>query len=75
MLGSDALVIETYWEREMPLFRRDRAQFRALLHVGLRAVRALHSAAPELRAAWQREMPRLTSVPHWRAYLGLSRRG
>jgi galactofuranosylgalactofuranosylrhamnosyl-N-acetylglucosaminyl-diphospho-decaprenol beta-1,5/1,6-galactofuranosyltransferase len=75
MPGSDALAIETRWERELPLFRRDRAQFRTLLRAGLRAVRALYSAAPGLRAAWQQEAPLITSVAHWRAYLGLARRG
>jgi galactofuranosylgalactofuranosylrhamnosyl-N-acetylglucosaminyl-diphospho-decaprenol beta-1,5/1,6-galactofuranosyltransferase len=75
MPGSDALAVEIHWERELPLFRRDRAQFRTLLRAGLRAVRALYSAAPGLRAAWQQGGPRLTSVAHWRAYLGLPRRG
>ena len=75
MCGSDALAVETHWERELPLFRRDRAQFRILLVAGLRAVRALHAAAPRLRAAWAQEAPRVTSVPHWRTYLGLTRRG
>ena len=74
MPGSDALAVETHWEREMPLFRRDRAQFRTLLRAGLQAVRALYGAAPALRAAWAEEAPRITSVPNWRAYLGLPRR-
>ena len=72
--GSDALAVETYWDRELPLFRRDQARFRALLRAGLRAVWALYRTAPELRAAWKREMPRITSICHWRAYLGLLRR-
>lgn len=71
---SDALAIETHWERELPLFRRDRAQFRALLRAGLRVVRALYAAAPKLRTAWAQEAPRITSVSHWHAYLGLPRR-
>lgn len=71
---SDALAVETYWDKDLPLFRRDRARFRALLPAGLRAVRALYRAAPGLREAWAREAPRITSVPHWRAYLKLPRR-
>ena len=71
--GSDALAIETHWEREMPLFRRDRAHFRALTRDAVRAVQALYSGATRLRAAWKHEAPRLTSLPHWRAYLGLGR--
>lgn len=72
--GFDALAVETYWDRDLPLFRRDRARFRTLLRAGLRAVWALYAKAPELRAAWKQEMPRITSVRHWRAYLGLPRR-
>ena len=75
ILGSDAVALETYWDRELPVFRRDRTQFRALLRAGLRAVRALYRNAPGLRADWQREMPRITSVAHWRAYLGLPPNG
>jgi galactofuranosylgalactofuranosylrhamnosyl-N-acetylglucosaminyl-diphospho-decaprenol beta-1,5/1,6-galactofuranosyltransferase len=75
MAQSDALAIETHWERELPLFRRDRARFRLLLRAGLRVVRALYAAAPRLRAAWAQEAPRMTSVSYWRTYLGLSRRG
>ena len=67
--GSDALAVETHWDRELPTFRRDRAQFRTLLVAGVRAAFTLHRRAPELRAAWQREAPRLTSVAFWRDYL------
>ncbi len=67
--AADALAVETYWDRELPTFRRDRARYRTLLASGLRAVAALHRRAPELRAAWRREAPRLTSVPFWRAYV------
>ena len=73
--GSDALAVETYWDRDLPVFRRDRARFRELLREGLRAVYALHARAPALRAAWRREAPRMTSVPHWRAYLKLPPHG
>lgn len=68
--GAEALAVETHWDRDLPTFRRDRAQFRALLVAGVRTVRALHRRAPELRDAWLREAPRLTSVAFWRGYLG-----
>ena len=67
--GADALAVETYWNRELPTFQRDRARYRALLAAGLRAAAALHRRAPALRAAWRQEAPRLTSVPFWRAYV------
>ena len=71
--GVDAIAVEHYWNQELPLFRRDRQQFRALLRTGLRVTVALYKAAPTLRAAWQQDMARVTSVAHWRAYLGISR--
>lgn len=67
--GADALAVETYWNRELPTFRRDRARFRTLSAAGMRAAAALYRRAPELRAAWRRESLRLTSVPFWRAYV------
>ena len=69
VMRSDCLAVETYWDRELPVFRRDRAEFRSLLSTGLRAIARLRSAAPGLQRDWQAAMPRLTSMPFWRDYV------
>ncbi len=69
--GADSLAVDTHWDRDLPTYQRDRAAFRTLLRAGLAAVRQLHRQAPALRRAWRAEAPRLTSIPFWRAYLGV----
>jgi galactofuranosylgalactofuranosylrhamnosyl-N-acetylglucosaminyl-diphospho-decaprenol beta-1,5/1,6-galactofuranosyltransferase len=69
VIGSDCLAVETHWDRELPVFRRNRAHFRHLLIAGLRATWRLRRAAPSLRQDWAAASPRLTSVPFWRNYI------
>ena len=69
VLGSECLAVETHWDRELPVFRRDRAKFRDLLGAGLRAIARLRSSAPGLQREWQAASPRLTSMPFWRDYV------
>jgi len=75
VLQSDCLAVDTYWDRELPTFRRNRASFRELMGAGLRAIWRVHAAAPRLRRDWRAASPRLTSVPFWRDYVrhGMSR--
>ena len=69
VLRSECLAVETHWDRELPVFRRNRADFRSLLTAGLRATWRLRNAAPSLRRDWAAASPRLTSVPFWRKYI------
>jgi len=69
VLQSDCLAVDTYWDRELPTFRRDRASFRELMGAGLRAIWRVHAAAPRLRRDWHAASPRLTSIPFWRDYV------
>jgi len=46
VMGSDCLAVETHWDRELSVFRRNRANFRHLLTVGLRATWRLRCAEP-----------------------------
>ena len=65
----DTLAVETYWDRNFPTFRRDRARFRTLFGSGLRAIWRLRRQAPRLRQDWQDNVSRLTDAPFWRGYV------
>ena len=67
--GSDSLGVETYWDRNFPTFRRDRARFRAVFGSGLRSLWQLYRQAPRLREAWRHEASRLTNASFWRGYV------
>jgi len=69
VIQSDCLAVETHWDRELPMFRRDRESFRHLLTTGLRAIWRMRRATPDLRRGWRAALPRLTSIPFWRAYV------
>ena len=72
MTRAECLAVDTYWDRDLPTYRRDRAAFRTLLPAGLRAAWRLWRAAPALRGGWAAEAPRLTSPAFWRRYLSVS---
>ena len=69
VMQSDCLAIETHWDRELPVFRRDRVEFRCLLTAGVRAIMRLRSAAPKLQRDWRSSLPWLASVAFWRRYV------
>ncbi len=69
----DGLAVDTHWDRDLQLFRRDQAQFRTLATAAWREVAALWREAPALSTAWQRALPDLSSKAHWRRYLGLAK--
>jgi hypothetical protein len=72
VMRSDALAVDTYWDRDLPTYRRDRTAFVALLRDGLREAWRLYRAADRLGAEWRDAAPRLTSVEFWRRYVGRS---
>ena len=69
VVREGVLAVDTYWDRDLPTYRRDRAAFRALLREGLGEVWRLWRA-PGLRTAWQGGAPKLKSVEFWRHYTG-----
>ncbi len=71
VIQSDALAVDTYWDRHLPTYRRDRAAFTRLLRDGLREVWRLYRAANRIPGEWHGAAPRLTSVAFWRRYVGL----
>ncbi len=71
VVGSDCLAIDTYWDAELPIYRRDRPAFRSLFRAGLEASVALWRSADALRSDWRRAAPTLTSETFWRGYLDL----
>ncbi len=66
---SDSLGVETYWDRNLPTFHRDRDRFRALFGSGLRSLWRLYRQAPRLRQAWRTDVSRLTDASFWRGYV------
>jgi len=69
IMRSDCLAVDTYWDRELPTFRRDRGSFRRLMGAGLRAAWRLRAMAPQLRRDWHAASPRLTSIAFWHDYV------
>ncbi|HYC02350.1 MAG TPA: glycosyltransferase [Azospirillaceae bacterium] len=68
---AEHIAAETYWDREIPAFRRSREHYRALLSDGVRLLRRLWDAWPALGDRWREAHPRFTTPEHWRRYLGL----
>jgi galactofuranosylgalactofuranosylrhamnosyl-N-acetylglucosaminyl-diphospho-decaprenol beta-1,5/1,6-galactofuranosyltransferase len=69
---ADCLAIETHWDRELPVFRRSRETYRALLRTAIPALLRLRRDQPALTRAWREAFPRHSSTAFWRAYLGLA---
>ena len=67
------IAVETWWDEDLPTFRRTREQHRPLLRDAAGLIVRLFREGPKAAAAWRAAMPRLTSVPFWQDYLGLSR--
>ena len=68
VIHEECLAVDTYWDRDLPTYRRDRAAFRELLREGLREAWLLWRS-PALRDQWRAGIPRLTSVAFWRDYV------
>ncbi|HYE48752.1 MAG TPA: glycosyltransferase [Azospirillaceae bacterium] len=68
---AEHVAADTYWDRDIPAFRRSREDFRELLGAGVRVLRRLWRAWPGLGDRWREAHPRFTTPEHWRRYLGL----
>lgn len=72
VIGADHLAVETHWDVQRPAYRRDRSAFRRLLVRGMAATWRLACGAPQWREAARATAASVTTVPFWRAYLGLA---
>ncbi len=66
------IATETWWDESLPSFRRTREHHRKLLREAAGLMVRLVRELPRAAAAWRNAEPALTSVPTWRAYLGLT---
>ena len=72
MKGADTIALETWWDRDLPVFRRSRETFRALLRDAVPLLLRLGREGPAVSRQWREAFPRLRSVAFWRGYLGLA---
>ncbi len=71
VLGAGAVVVREPWEVDHPIYTRDRATYRALLHQAMRLLRRLRRN-PGVVTAWRKAHPDFTSEVSWRRYLGMT---
>jgi galactofuranosylgalactofuranosylrhamnosyl-N-acetylglucosaminyl-diphospho-decaprenol beta-1,5/1,6-galactofuranosyltransferase len=69
---ADAIAVETWWDREMPVFRRSREDFRAIVRAAIPALRRLYQDGPTISRRWREAFPRQSSTAFWRNYLGIA---
>ncbi|WP_043831659.1 glycosyltransferase [Muricoccus aerilatus] len=67
----DCLALETWWDKDLPILRRSRESFRALVREAIPLLRRLLREGPAVGARWREAFPRHRSVPFWRDYLGM----
>ena len=68
---ADCIALETWWDRDLPVFRRSRENFRTLLRLAIPLLLRLWREAPAFRRSWREAFPRHSSVSFWHDYLGL----
>ena len=71
---SGHIATETWWDGDIPAYRRNREHHRALLRRAVPLIWRLWRNGPAAAIAWREATPRLTSTESWRAYLGIARR-
>jgi galactofuranosylgalactofuranosylrhamnosyl-N-acetylglucosaminyl-diphospho-decaprenol beta-1,5/1,6-galactofuranosyltransferase len=69
---ADCIALETWWDQELPVFRRSRENFWELVWASIPLLRRLHRKAPVLGQRWREAFPRHRSIDFWRGYLGLA---
>ncbi|MFC7736055.1 glycosyltransferase [Roseomonas sp. GCM10028921] len=72
---ADCIAVETWWEVELPVFRRSRENFYAILREAVPALIRLYREGPGVCQAWREAFPLHRSVAFWRGYLGLPAAG
>ena len=66
------IAIETWWDPDLPTFRRTREHHRPLLRQAVRVLFRLYRELPQAAERWRAAAPELTSVPFWKTYLGVA---
>ena len=74
MRGVENVALETWWDEELPVFRRSRVRHRALLREAAVLLLRLWRENPTVRLTWRAAASRLTTPAFWRSYLGLAPR-
>ena len=71
MRGVENVALETWWDEELPVFRRSKASHRALLLEATVLLLRLYRENPTTRLKWRAAAATLTRPSFWRCYLGL----
>ena len=71
MRRAEHVAVETWWDRDLPTFRRSREQARMLLWEAFWVVLELYRRAASCAQAWRAATPELVSVAFWRSYLNV----
>ncbi len=69
--NTGQVATETWWDNDLPVFRRDRDQHRILLRDAATLIVRLFREGPRASAAWREAAPELTSIGFWQSYLGV----
>ena len=67
----DCIALETWWDRDLPVLRRSREDFRALVGEAIPLLRRLLREGQAVSALWREAFPRHRSTRFWRDYLGM----
>ena len=71
MRGVENVALETWWDENLPVFRRSKARHRALLIEAAVLLLRLYRENADIRLHWRAAAANFTTPSFWRAYLGL----
>ena len=71
MRSVENVALETWWDEELPVFRRSKTRHRALLLEATVLLFRLYRENPTTRLRWRAAAAKLTTPSFWRCYLGL----
>ncbi len=65
----DSVVLDSWWQSDMPVYTRSRAHFLALAREAVSVLWRLYRQGPGMVRRWREAAPELTSPTFWRGYL------
>ncbi len=71
----DSVVLDSWWETDMPLYNRSRPHFLALAREAAVVLWRLYRQGPHVTRQWRAAAPELTSLAFWRSYLAQAKDG
>ncbi len=71
MRGVENIALETWWDEDLPVFRRARTHHLALLREAAILLLRLYRENPATRQTWRAAGASLITPAFWRSYLGL----